>query len=181
MSQITLILTGLLLIVSCNDKCQGEIERILREAIVDIQPSDDTSPILKWEVTNMTTGAVQTFSAATNTVNSDRSTTWKIVVIAEDPESGIDHLQMSPNGSYLCAAPGVGQSATLDGFTVIANIPDLGPGKSWKRWSLQENDVLFSFPCQQGFEFQSGSYVFNGEADNFAGRSAASSLAFDVH
>lgn len=182
-----LLIVMLSSVFSCNCN-QEELERFnngIKNSILkktEISATDNTPPTLVWEVTDLSSGLPPTtFSAATNPVTIFYGSNLKVVLKAEDPESGVRNMSWDISSSYSC------KSSRLDVATQpffareSAYIPDLGE-YVFKRYQMvmdRESRLSLNF-CSSLEDFEEGYYNIRASATNHQGITNSSSLAFGI-
>ena len=148
--------------------------------------SDSTPPKLIWNVFNHATSA-QADHPGSPTINAKFGEKFRVTLKANDPE-GVKSIQLNPNlGSgeivWSCKAPPGGEnaaqtkSATLGPMTQNLS-PDADGNVLTSIFLIQELD--FTFQCQSGWTFTSGTAKLTGQASNYLGGTTTETITFKI-
>jgi hypothetical protein len=140
---------------------------------------DATPPSLYWEVTDLSSNIMQTVGQPENILNLRYGSKFRVVMIAEDPESGIKAMSQEESSGFNCKVNnGVGVTSEPYYPRRSAYIPDLGE-YVFRRYEMRIDTVSLNF-CANYNSFQSGFYSFSGQATNFKNGVNNSSLVIQI-
>ena len=148
---------------------------------VDLPSSDSTPPTLKWSVLNDKTGERIEYTQNT-TIAAKWGDSFTVTLIATDPQ-GVKKIQTKLEGGWSCRPVLSNENVeSASSLTTIPSIQSLSPDKDGKVLTsiFMIDNVGLGFKCQKGWVLKSGALQLNGQALNYFGGTASSSLKFSV-
>lgn len=136
--------------------------------------SENTAPTLTWSVLNNNTHQ-RTDYPATATITWTQGDSYFIVFKANDP-GGVKSISLSGGEDWQCVSGDLGQDKEGDFApeSLTFHPSSNGQVNTYEFLTTEENPG--GWDCDDGFSFGGGAASFEGQASNFANRSAQGTL-----
>ena len=140
--------------------------------------SDSTPPTITWKVTNKATSAVQTFTG-NGSFKAKWGERYAVKMTAAD-SGGVNEASLVSSTGWQCKTGDVAKNAGPGLETPDVEKHDVWPSGQVCSEIVKFRDLDFSFSCQPGYQFSSGSAVLTGVGKNFYGGVTTAKLTITV-
>jgi hypothetical protein len=140
--------------------------------------SDSTPPTITWKVTNKATSAVQPFTG-NGSFKAKWGERYAVKMTAAD-SGGVNEASLVSSTGWQCKTGDVAKNAGPGLESPDVEKHDVWPSGQVCSEIVKFRDLDFSFSCQPGYQFSSGSAVLTAVGKNFYGGVTTAKLTITV-